>query len=275
MATIHAHLRCGVVLVIAILPFSAAAGTEVDAITKPSADLTLSFVQPGRIAEVAVREGDRVKADQLLVRQDDRAELLRLEQLQAQSENLTQVAAAQASLEQRTVDLKKLEWAAERGAATELEVEHARLEVKIADLSLKLARFEHEQNGRRYREAKVRVENMRLKSPVAGRVETVAVEVGESVNVMEEAVRVVRIDPLWIDAHVQLSAARSVAPASRATVRFPGAEGSPVEGSVIFVSSVADAASATLRVRVQVPNRDGRPAGERVTVVFQDPAAGR
>jgi len=40
------------------------------------------------------------------------------------------------------------------------------------------------------------------------------------------------------------------------------------EGRVVFVGSVADAASGTLRVRVEVPNKASRPAGEHVLVTF-------
>ena len=45
--------------------------TVVAAITAPSADVTLSFVQPGRIAKVNIKEGQSVKIGQLLVQQDD------------------------------------------------------------------------------------------------------------------------------------------------------------------------------------------------------------
>jgi len=113
------------------------------AVTRPSADITLSFVQPGRIAEVHFKEGDIVKVDQVLIRQDDAAEQILLAQLRAQSEDRTQILASDASLAQKAVDLKKLEKAAKSNAATALEVEHARLEVTIAQLSLDLAKFEH------------------------------------------------------------------------------------------------------------------------------------
>jgi hypothetical protein len=42
----------------------------------------------------------------------------------------------------------------------------------------------------------------------------------------------------------------------------------PAQGRIIHISAVADGASDTLRVRVEVPNSYRRPAGERVTVKF-------
>jgi RND family efflux transporter MFP subunit len=261
---------CFLVIAIVSLAIPAHAGvdTGIAAITIPSADVTLSFVQPGRIAKVHVKEGNNVKAGELLVQQDDAADQALLIQIKAQSEDTTQIEAAQASLDQKRVDLKRIEWVAGRGSATELEVEHAQLDVKIAELSLKVAQFEHEQNKRKYKEAQIRVDNMSLKSPIDGTVEKVEVEVGESVKGLEDVIRVVRTDPLWIDVPVPLAKGRTLKLGQTTKVKFPDAEQRPVEGKVIYISTVADAASATLRTRIEVPNKLKRPAGEHVRVVF-------
>jgi membrane fusion protein (multidrug efflux system) len=253
----------------AALP-SAPAGSRVSAITRPSADVMLSFVQPGRIAKLPFKEGDLVKTGQMLVQQDDAAEQVMLAQLKAQAEDRTQIRASEASLAQKKVDLQKLEKAAASKAATALEVEHARLDVTIAGLSLELVTFEHEQAGRKYQEQQVRVEHTQLASPIDGRVEEIKVEVGESVNTTTEAIRVVQIDPLWIDAPVPLVQAMGLQAGKPAQVRFGSSEGPAgvVQGQIIFVAAVADAASGTRRVRVEVQNKTGRPAGEQVQVEF-------
>jgi RND family efflux transporter MFP subunit len=181
---------------------------------------------------------------------------------------MVNIEAGKASLAQKQVDLQKLEKAASLNAATELEVEHAKLDVKIAGLSLELAIFEHEQAVRKYEEAKLQIDNMTLKSPIAGRVEKVDVEAGESVNVLESVVQVVQIDPLWIEVPVPLSSASTLARGGTAQVYFPGPNKILVNGKIVFISAVADAGSGTLRVRVEVPNKVRRPAGEHVTVVF-------
>ncbi|HIJ52157.1 MAG TPA: efflux RND transporter periplasmic adaptor subunit [Planctomycetes bacterium] len=261
---------CSLIICIVSLAIAAHAGedTGIAAITIPSADVTLSFVQPGRIAKVHVKEGNNVKAGELLVQQDDAANQAQLIQIKAQSEDTTQIEAAQASLDQKRVDLKKIEWVAERGSATELEVEHAQLDVKISELSLKVAQFEHEQNKRKYKEAQIRVDNMSLKNPIDGTVEKVEVEVGESVKGLDDVIRVVRTDPLWIDVPVPLAKGKTLKLGQSTKVKFPDAEQRPVEGKVIYISTVADAASATLRTRIEVPNKLKRPAGEHIRVVF-------
>ena len=239
----------------------------IEAITNPSADITLSFVQPGRIAKVFPKEGDRIKAEQVIAMQDDAVAQARLVQTKALSENTTQIEASKASLQQKKIDLEKLEWAAQRNAATELEVAHAKLEVTIAEMSLKVAEFEHLQNKRKYKEELISVKNMTLKSPVSGLVEKIEVEVGESVNGLEDVIRVVRIDPLWMDVHVPLAKAKNLNINQSVNVVFPNGEAT-AKGIVVFVAAVADAASDTLRTRIEVPNKTNRSAGEHVRVIF-------
>jgi membrane fusion protein (multidrug efflux system) len=240
----------------------------VRAVTHPSADITLSFVQPGRVALIHFKEGDSVSIGDVLVQLDDAVEQAQLTQLIAESENTTQIRASEASLAQKRVDLNKLEKAVAYKAATELEVEHAKLDVSIAELSLELAKFEHEQAKRKSDEHKIRVENMRIKSPIDGRVEKLEVEAGESVNAMANVAQIVQIDPLWIDVPVPLVQAMSLKYGSPVKVEFPDLLTEQIEGKIIFIAAVADAASDTLRVRVEAPNKMNRPAGEHVKVIF-------
>ena len=177
------------------------------AISAPSKDVTVSFLRPGRISQVYVKAGQKVKAGQPIVQQDDAAQQIQLSILKADSQDQSQILADQAKLDQKKIDLKKIEWAAKRGSATDLEVEHAKLDVTISQLSLKVAQFEHEQSKRRYEEAKITVDRMRMKSPITGYVEQLFIEAGESVNGPDEVIRIVKIDPLWVDVPVPLTKA--------------------------------------------------------------------
>jgi len=254
-------------LVLALFPIYTYSETEISAITIPSADVTLSFIQPGRIAELNAGEGDMVSVNQLILRLDDLAEQAQLAQIKAQAEDTTQIDAASASLSQKKIDLELLEWAAARSSATELEVKHAKLDVELAELSLKAAQFEHEQNKRKYDEAKVRIDRMSLRSPVSGRIEKVEFDVGESVNALDKVVRVVRTNPLWIDVPVPLTDGKKLADKQTAEVKYPDSN-KTIKGKIIFISTAADAASSTMRVRVEVPNPSGRPSGEYVSIIF-------
>jgi RND family efflux transporter MFP subunit len=243
-------------------------GDGIGAITAPSKDVTVSFLMPGRIANVNVKQGDLVAAGQSLVQMDDSAEQIRLVQAKAQSEDTTQIEATLAKLEQKRVDLRKLEWAAERSSATKLEVEHARLNVKIAELALKLAKFEHAQDKRKYAELKVIVDRMNMKSPINGLVEEIHIRPGESVDGLDKVIRLVKTDPLWVDVPVPLAKVADLKMGQTGKVIFQGGGKGPVKGKIVFIAAVADAASGTLTVRLEVANKSKRKAGEQVRVVF-------
>jgi membrane fusion protein, heavy metal efflux system len=242
---------------------------DMQAITAPSADFTLSFVVPGRIGEISVKEGDFVPKGQLVARLEDEPEKIQARQYEAQARDKTKIMAAQAELAQKSLDLKKVDQAKAKGGANDWEVEHLRTGVRIADLSVKSAVFENEQYHDRHALALSQLDRMRLVSPIEGRVEKVSMKPGEAVNALDPVIRVVRIDPLWIEAHVPLAQTKKLAVGQEARVLFPGSEAdAPQNGKIIHVPSVADAASETLAVRIEVANNQGRPAGERVTVKF-------
>jgi RND family efflux transporter MFP subunit len=251
---------------------AASAGVRVtsgiEAITRPSRDPRLAFERPGRIAAVLVKPGDRVRKGQLLVRLDDAAEQLQLKQLEAQSKDETRIKAAKAQLDQKKVELKRLE-EAERPP---LEIDRAKLEVVIAELSLKLAEFEHTQDARRTDEARIQLERMKLLSPIDGTVEDVYLQAGESVDREKEVVRVININPLWIDVPAPRGRVRSLKVGQPAQVTFGG--GGSANGKIIHIAGEGDAAAVTVKVRVEVANPEGRRAGGHVRVRFESgPAA--
>ena len=238
-------------------------------ITAPNADITLSFVMAGRVSDVQVEPGTTVEKDQLLVHLYDEPEKIQCQQLKMLSEDRTKINAAKAELAQKQVDLKKLEQARAKGAASVWEVEHLFLNVRIAELSLQSAILEQQQYRQRYDHASSQLVRMRLAAPIAGLVEEVSVEVGESIGTLGPVVRIVQNDPLWIDVPVPMAQALDLTVDQDVWITFPGAtaEATP-NGRIINISAVADAASETLRIRIEVPNPLKRPAGERVAVAF-------
>jgi RND family efflux transporter MFP subunit len=248
----------------------ASEGGALQAWTAPSKDVKLSFTQGGRIESLPFKEGDLVQAGQQVAKLDDSIERAQLAQLEAQSKDTTQIEARQAELDQKLVDLEKFERAAAQNAVSPLEIQHARLDTTIAELAVRIAKFQHEQDQRKSEESKIRVEMMKLKSPIAGRIEKIDAREGQAVDAAEDVLRVVEIDPLWVDAPVLLAPAQRLTVGQTGKVTFPG--GTASEGKIIFIAAVADPASETLIVRLEVPNKPKRPAGEKVNVTFSSAA---
>ncbi len=245
-------------------------GKTLEGITAPNADVTLSFVLPGKVSEVLVEAGTNVEKDQPLVQLHDEPERIQSEQLKMLSEDQTKVQAARTELSQKRADLKKVKNAHSKGAASVWEVEHLRFNVRIAQLSLESALLEQEQYRRRHAHSQSQLMRMRLTAPMTGLVEEVNVEVGESIGSLGPVLRIVQNDPLWIDVPVPMDQAIDLAIGQDVWVKFPGDKDGvvPPNGKIIHKSAVADAASETLQIRVEVPNPLKRPAGERVAVAF-------
>ena len=246
----------------------------IESFTKPSDDRWGAFIRPGIIGKVLVKEGDMVKEGQLLIQQDDAVEQASLSQLKAEAENEIKIQAAQEDLNKKANQLERYNSVSEHSTSIE-EREQARLEKVIAELTLQLSRFQHVQDQLKYKEASLQVERMRLCSPSEGRVETIVPKSGEAVNALDKVVRIVRLDPLWVEVPVGLGQVRSLGlavgkPANVEFVPVSGLVGKPtlVAAKVVSVQSVADPGSRTLLVRVEVPNKELRQAGEHVLVHF-------
>ncbi|MFP4053508.1 MAG: efflux RND transporter periplasmic adaptor subunit [Phycisphaerae bacterium] len=251
-----------------------AGAEEFAADTKPSKDYVLRFERSGTLRKLAVKEGDRVDANQLIARLNDRAEQAKLQQLKAQADSTIRIKAAEAQLEQKKVDLKRFRDLYKRGVATEVEVQHAELDVKISALSVQLYEFQHTQDQLAYREAKLQLERMTLECPLSGTVEEVYVRQGGTVEAMDKVVRIVNVDPLWVDVYVPVDQACKLTPAKGekdfgARVRFDPDANETVPARIIHRSQVATGSiPRTLRIRLEVPNESLRPAGQRVLVSF-------
>jgi RND family efflux transporter MFP subunit len=240
-----------------------------EAITKPSEDRTVSFIRSGLVAKVFVKDDDLVKAGQTLAKLDDAAERIQLLQLEETAKDITQLEAEKAQWEHAKIELQLKEEAHKNGVAPKLEVMQAEMQVRIADARVKIAEFNNKINKLRFKEASIQVERMALRSPIDGIVEEVAIDEGEAVDTqMRPVIRIIRIDPMWVDVNVPTRPARKyLRKGQSARVQFEGID-KPKTGTIIKISSDADSASDTVRVRVEVPNPEKRGTGETVTVTF-------
>lgn len=239
---------------------------ELEAISKPSADIGLSFVRPGKIAKLKIKEGERVKKGQEIAVLESEVQIVQHQILAAKANNTTRQKIATAEMLQKNRDLAKLTEANKEGAVTDSEVEHAKSEAEIANLLLEVSQFEHEQDLLKEKELGKTLKEFRLYSPDNGIIEEVYMEAGESVQGLSPVLRLVNVDPLRIDVHVPISQIEAIKSEKKVMVRFP--DGTEAKGTVEHVSSVANAATNTLRVRINVPNAKNRPAGEKVLVSF-------
>lgn len=243
-------------------------------VTRPSRDSVLGFSLPTTLREIAVRGGERVVEGQLLVRGDDEEDLALTETQRIRAETDLPVQRAVGQAELAAVEWDRAQEAFTRKGISQLEYDRARLAKDTAAIDVGIAKNTLAQDRAQVVRFEARVRRLRLEAPFDGIVDNVLVDVGQSVSEADSVVRVVNIDPLWIDvpAPTSMTIQLGLAPGDDAWIAMdlPG-EDRVFAARIIEVSPVADAASGTRRVRVEVPNPDEIVAGVTSYVRFTEP----
>lgn len=113
-----------------------------------------------------------------------------------------------------------------------------------------------------------------VRSPIAGRVIDLATAPGQFQTDLTIPLMVVAdLSSVWITAGVQEKDIRRVHAADDAVVALAAYPGEPIKGKVLFVGDLLDPETRTIKVRIELPNPDGRlKPGMFATVTFSDKA---
>lgn len=140
----------------------------------------------GRIVELLVEEGDKVQADQLLLRLDQtqfQAAVGRAEA--ALSQTRAQAAQQRASLEQASREYERISrlWARDSTLVSRQQFDDAETGVKVAESLLQAAEHGVEQAEAALEEARDRLSKTTIRAPISGTVSRLNVDLGETVVV--------------------------------------------------------------------------------------------
>lgn len=247
---------------------------QVEAIALPRHDLRLGFTVAGRVTETLVQPGDRVEQGQALVRLDDRESQAQIDLYALRAESALDELAAESEWQLAQNEEARVRDAFSQSAAGAFEVERAVLQTKRKETELAIARQRRAEAQAMLRQARARHSEYTLLAPIAGVIEQTLVSPGEMVEASRPVLRLVVTDPLRLEAPVrtgETTALRVGGPAWVALALPDQPE--PVKGTIVHIAQVADAASDTRVVRVEIPNAKGVPAGCHAFVTFTPPAA--
>ena len=259
-------------LITVILMGSQTGWCQIDAVTKARYDLKLGFTVDGKVVRIAVKPGESVKKGQLLMElyNEEEKSLVDLYELRASSD--LEYKSTQAALRLARVEEDAIRKAFENDAAKPIEVERAQIRTLQTTLEVEMAQQNGKEAKLQLEQARDRYEEYLLFAPTDGVIDQVIVAEGELVETLKPVVRLVVTDPLWIDVAVPTEDTLNLKLGGPAWVRsyLPGHE-EPTIGKIIHMALVADAASNTRLVRVEVPNPHKLPAGGQVTITFSKP----
>lgn len=182
----------------------------------------------GIVLSLPVAEGETVQRGQVVARLSDEARTETVREAEAR------VAQARAAYD-ASAEL------AEDGFFPRLTLDQRRAELAAAEASLDRARAEAARG--------------QVTAPVAGVLDQLIVEPGEAVSPGTEVARIVDLDP--IVATASLSDAERPNARIGDTAQVTLQDGRDVAGRVRFVAASADAATATYRIEIEIPNPDG------------------
>jgi membrane fusion protein, multidrug efflux system len=212
---------------------------------RPIETVTVRARLEGDLEGIYVREGDRVRAGQLLARFEATEQQSDLQSARADR------TAAEGELATAEWNLRQSEDLFKAGAIAEGELRNSRNAVATARAKLAAA-------ASRVNSTSSSTRDTRVLSPTAGIVEKRLVENGEHMARGAEMFTVVRNDVLELAAAVPEKLANSVSPGQ--PVEFL-ANGLTLQGRVARVSPTVDPASRSVTVYAQVPNTNGAIKG--------------
>jgi RND family efflux transporter MFP subunit len=259
-----ALVMAGVVLASADAPLRAA---ELDCLMQPREIVTVSAAVEGVLDRVAVDRGDLVKTGMALATLESSLERNAVEIARARSIQDYAIKASQARADfgarsflrtsdmfkKNLVPLKELDDAETAKVLAEFGLIEANEQKRLAALDLERA------------EAALALRT--IKSPINGIVIERLRHPGELASREHPIVRIARLDPLRVEVFVPIALYGKVAVGQTATVIPESPLNQPREARVIVVDKVADAASSTFGVRLEVANPGNRvPAGLKCKV---------
>ena len=197
--------------------------------TEASRSVGLRAETAGRIGKVMVEDGKRVSEGAPLAQIDP-------------AERTAALTETEALLRQRRIEFN---------AAKALSAKGYRSDTKLAESAAQL-----DAARARVSQMKTDIDRTTIRAPFNGILEKRLVEVGAYVKVGDDIARVVDLDPIYVVGAVSEREVSDLKVGTEAVASL--IDGRRLTGRIRFIAAVADAATRTFRVEVEIPNADGR-----------------
>lgn len=196
--------------------------------TAPARVVELSAETDGRVESIGARRGANIDRNTVIVRLDERDRSARLAQAEA------------------TVRQREVEYEARARLKVESYVSEAQLQEGVALLEAARAELTR---------ARLDLDYMQVRAPFDGALQARAVEIGDFLKVGDPIATFVDNRTIIVSANVSEFDARFVHVGMTAKAIL--ATGEDVHGKIRYVAPVADEATRTFTVELEVDNRDG------------------
>ena len=211
----------------------------------------------GRLLDVRVKLGDRVRRGQVLAKVEDREIVEQVRQAEASQEvSKATIRQREADLNVAKVNFDRSKNLFERQLLAKQALDDAESRYLAALAQVDLSKAQLSQNDARLEELRINLQNTSVVSPVDGFVGKRTVDPGAMVNTNTAIASVVDISKLRLVANVVEKDLRMVTTGDTAVVEVDAYPGEKFSGKIARVSPVLDPATRTAAMEVEIPNSD-------------------
>ena len=255
-------------IIACILLFTAPTlANELDGFTEPYRQVAVPAAEIGVLKEILVTEGDQVSQGQLLAGLDDDVLLASLEVARAAKDAMGARLGAEAELEIRRQQRESYLDLHEQGNASQREID--RIESGYQQAAARLQSVREELGVRRleFERVKSQLRQRRIEAPIDGHVIAIVKERGEFVSPTDPVVmHLAQLDTLKAVFSVPMEVASGLRIGQSVALQVGTTGTAACNGVIEFVSPIANAESASVRVKIRIPNPDGKiPSGAACT----------
>lgn len=264
-------------LVLCLAAGSAAAevtgDTEFDCVITPKVVVDVSSAEPGLLEDVSADRAQPVRAGEPLARLESGVEAANVDYADARASIESDVALEKVRLEFDARTRERVDTLYQQSATSLQTRDEAELSASMAELRVKHAREERRLRDLELRRAQAALERRTVRSPVDGVVLQRFKHPGEYVE-NEPILRVAALDPLRVEAIVPMPLFGKIQAGMQAEIVDELGAGARRLAQVDVVDPIADPASGTFGVRLELANPEHRiAAGQKCRVRFLADAA--
>ena len=247
--------RIAALLLACSLPNTSTRAASWETFTEPIRSINVAVSQSGRISEISISRGERVKRGDLIIQLDASVLEASRKVAQAKADNKARLEALQIELAAKEQRLANIAQIYKDGAGSVEEVNRAQVDADVARRNLDAANEEVVLNKLQLGEITARIEERRIRSPIDGIVTDIVRETGEYVSTAEPQVAtVVQLERLRATFYVPTSIAIRFRAGEFVTVNFPETN-QTASATIEFVSPVTEADSGLVRLDALIANR--------------------
>lgn len=244
--------------------------TTLECLIVPRSRVILSSPVEGTIEAIHVDRGDAVTKGQVVVQMESSVEKAAVEVARARAENTERVHESEVRLEYAERLLRRHTDLSESEVISSQKLDEITSSRELAIVGLELARKDLKLARLELRRAQAALALRTLRTPVDGVVVDRMLEPGEFAE-QQEILEVAELDPLHVEVFVPIDFYGRITQGSSAEVTPEAPIGGRHDAVVRVVDPIADAASGTFRVRLELANPSFRiPAGVGCRVAFDD-----